>query len=339
MKLVQQHILTWLETVEPNKRFHFKEALFGEVKKEDYGTLRKIFHDLKESRVVKPSGYRDGYYSKIVPVKSIRKWGDNEADVYDLRWPQTHQQGENPSELEYEGFPFEDLIQVSPGDLVVIAGVSNAGKSALANNILGENLNKECVLMGNEFANADEEVTSKFKRRLQRMSWAEWTNGDGEFNFSLIPAVSDFEDYIQKDKLNIIDWIMLGDKFWEIAELHFRMKSRIGKGLIVAVQQKTRGKEFADGGEWSERLADVYFSIDFHGKGESRLTVGKVKEPKAQVTGRSWAFSIVDYGANLHNIREVRKCWNCYGKGYTKQGDCPECHSLGWKDKSYTEVL
>ena len=98
-----------------------------------------------------------------------------------------------------------------------------------------------------------------------------------------------------------------------------------------------RGKEWADGGEFSERFSDLYLTIDPFGKHESRLTVGKVKDPKKTITGRMWAFQIVDFGANLHAIREIVKCPRCYGKGWKRAGNtsipCDECLQKGYVDK------
>ena len=77
--------------------------------------------------------------------------------------------------------------------------------------------------------------------------------------------------------------------------------------------------------------------IDSFGNNESLLTIGKVKAPKCRATGRTWAFDIVDFGANFHRIREVVKCYNCYGKGWKKSGNssvpCDVCSKTGYLDK------
>ncbi|KKM70635.1 hypothetical protein LCGC14_1438650, partial [marine sediment metagenome] len=70
-----------------------------------------------------------------------------------------------------------------------------------------------------------------------------------------------------------------------------------------------------------------------HTDTESRITVGKVKESKGRVVGRSWAFSIWD-GVKLQNIREVVKCHTCYGFKYIKgKGKCTTCDAVGYIDK------
>ena len=330
IKLTKQLVEAWLIPVEPYKLFHYTAVLDGGKfsSPEDQSHLRKIFHDLALQRKVKPSGNRDGYYVVIPQVKPIRRLEGATGGIIDFAWPCGHG-GDNSS------FGFEGLMTVSEGDLILLGGVSNFGKTAIILNMLGENLDKySCLLMGNEYVNADQTVTGKFRRRMTRMSWADWTDSEGNLKFILLPVNTGYEDYIEKDKINIIDWLNIpqGQGFYEIAPIMKAIKDRLGKGLAVVVEQKTRGKEFADGGEFSERFADIYLTIDPFGENESRLTVGKVKEPKERVSGRSWAFSIVDYGANLHRIREVKKCFKCWGHGYTKMGKCDSCLGKGYID-------
>jgi len=320
-ELTKRIVEVWLETIEPNKRFHYKEAMNGEVSPEAYGHLRKIFHDLVIDRKAKSSGYRDGYYERLEQIEPIRSFSPNEDQFYDLVFPLGH--GGDGSE-----FGFENYMDISPGDLIVITGVSNYGKTGLVLNIMGENLDKGVTLMGNEYVTADRIITPKLKRRLLRMNWVEWEDGNGELRFELLPVKHNYEDYIRKDRLNIIDWISMPKDFWGIAQIMDSIKSRIGNGLVVLVLQKVRGRDWGDGGEFSERLSDVYFKIDPFGENESMLTVGKVKEPKGRITGRSWAFSIVDGGANLHNIRELKRCPKCRGAHSSK--NCPSCHGKGF---------
>ena len=112
------------------------------------------------------------------------------------------------------------------------------------------------------------------------------------------------------------------------------IKDKVGNGVAVVVLQKNKDAEFGEGGERTQRYADVELRIDAFGdSGESLLTIGKVKSPKGRATGRTWAFDIVDFGANLHGIRVVVKCRSCWGKGWKQAGNtsipCRDCNKLG----------
>ena len=115
------------------------------------------------------------------------------------------------------------------------------------------------------------------------------------------------------------------------------IKDRVGRGVAVPVLQKNKDAEFGEGGERTERYADVVLKIDAFGKDESLLTIGRVKAAKGRATGRTFAFQVVDYGANLLNIREMEKCRTCWGKGYVRSGQnnvrCSSCGGLKYVEK------
>lgn len=284
---------------------------------------------LREKKITKPSGRRDGWFKVLLDVKPVKVGGVRPEDIYNFTFPQGHS--------DASSFGLEDLMTISAGDLIVVAGKSNAGKSAFIYNILGQNIGKHsCLLMGNEIASSDGLILPKFLRRLKRMEWANFFNSDGELNFTLLPIAEDYEDYIQKDAFNIVDWITIPEKVWLIGSTLNHIKKAAGKGVAVAVLQKKSDSDFGYGGEPTEHYADVYLKIDPYGEKESRLTIGKVKEPKQRATGRMWAFKIIDFGANFSNIREIEKCHVCWGKGWKKVGQgsapCDDCGRTGYVD-------
>ncbi len=296
------------------------------------GHLRTIMSRLADKKVIKLSGKKDGSYRIIKDVKPVDWLNANEAEYANLYFPVDHSTG--------EGFGFAQLLKLSPGDLIIIAGVSNAGKSCLALNILAENINQyQCLLMGNEYTTLDGIPSPRFKRRMLAMDWVNWTEGQEQSKFVLLPIRENFEDYIESGKLNIVDWIRLGDNFYEIATILENIKVRLGKGLAVVVLQKSSLASLAIGGQFTEHLADFYFSIDPLGKNSSRLTVGKAKDASSRVSGRMWRFDIWK-GARISNIKEIRKCSNCYGKGYRQfTGTCQQCSGTGYVDIEGSEVI
>ena len=168
------------------------------------------------------------------------------------------------------------------------------------------------------------------------MDWAKWVK-DGTPRFKLLPVEHDYEDYMEWGGLTIIDWISLPGEYYLIDRLMKTLKNGEGRGLGVVVLQKNKDAEFAEGGQRSERYADLVLKIDRFGDSESILTIGKVKSSKGKATGRHFAFTITDYGANLQYIREVVRCIKCWGSGYVGGGDnkkrCPSCEGKRYIDK------
>ena len=331
-KVTTQGITDWLRQFE-GRVINIRDIMHGlNISPTQEGTFRVLLSRLaKQKEVIKPSGERDGNYQVLKRVKPVRWMDADETSYFDLSFPRSH--------TDESSFCLENLISISPGDLIIIAGVSNTGKSALALNFLAENMDKyPCVLMGNEYTSMGNAPSPKFKRRLLNMNWANWLNENGESKFELWPIRDNFEDYVQKDKINLIDWVNLDDEFWKIGHITEEIKDAVGGGVAIVVLQKSRSKEQAVGGDFSERMADAYLTVDPYGNWESRLTIGRVKAPKCHATGRSWAFKIVDGGANLHEIREVERCWKCHGKGYALHGECPECAGKGYRTKSQVDL-
>jgi len=324
-KLTQEQLWVWIQLGDEEFDLESLRRRYGISAESSvfYTSISRFLEDRKIKRLGR------GKYRRVKRVEPVVWWEGDTEDPLDFRFPRSY---DDDTE-----FGIENMVEVFAGDMVLLTGRTNGGKTAIALSILGENLDlMRGVLMGSEYTAANGQASPKFKRRMKRMSWANWLK-DGKPRLDLLPVGSDYEDYIEADKLNVIDWISLPGEYYLIDKVLKAIKDRVGRGVVVAVTQKNKGAEFSEGGERSERYADVVLKIDSFGKSESLLTIGKVKAPKGKATGRTFAFEIIDYGANLLNIREVVKCNNCRGKGYTGRADnwkrCTACHGLRYVEK------
>lgn len=284
--------------------------------------IRDIIFYLAERGIVKSTGKRGEYkvikQVKPVPIFSVKR---ERRPPFNLIFPKDFHTG-----ME---FPFAESMVIREGDCILLAGQSNYGKTCLAINFLGESIDLHPVLLGNEFTSGDE-PTPRFLDRLDTMDWVEWVNSDGMDKFTLLPVYEDFAENVIKDRINIIDWINLPGEYYMISPVMEGIKRAVGKGIAILVLQKNPGVDYGRGGNPSKDFADFELLIDKHGNNESRITVGKCKESTASISGRSWAFGI-SKGIKLNNIREVKKCKYCYGKGYIGGNACSNC-SGGWND-------
>lgn len=327
-KLTSDQIKKWLEVEE--------DEFYIDKFREKYGidpnssTFHMTISRLVESGELKRKGR--GLYHKIrrakpVPVFSVQRERKPPFNLY------------YPSDFDTsQEFSFADDVVIREGDCILIAGESNWGKTTLAMQFLARNLEYNPALLGNEFTK-DSEPTPRFLSRLDTFSESGvvWTNGNGEDRFTLIPVYQDFAENVIKDRINIIDWINIETgEHYMIGTIMQEIKRAVGNGIAIIVIQKSAGAEAGRGGQFTKDFADLELLIDKHSNIESRLTIGKCKETKRTVTGRSWAYEITK-GVLLRNIREVIKCPDCYGKGWMKFGltnkPCPACKQTGWKDK------
>lgn len=267
-----------------------------------------------------------GFYKRLKQIKPITSLGTSENKPIDLIFPYGRE--------DASSFGFEDLIEMDEGDLMVIAGVSNSCKTLWVLLMMALNMDKyACNLMGNEYDRVDGKLSPKFVRRLRRMDWANWENDNGDLKFTILPVKEDYETWVEPGKINFVDWVNLGEDFYKIGKVFENMKTAVGNGVLVAVLQKNEDRKLGRGGSPTIDLADFYISLDPMGSYQRRLTVIKAKAQKGFVDGRTWGFEVINGGTQFHNIREIKKCNKCWGKGYTARGECDECNKTGYVDK------
>lgn len=239
----------------------------------------------------------------------------SDDDILDIKWPY----GVEDNSV----FGFDGRVRISPGDIIVIAGTSNMGKTAFCLNFLWENMDLyPCTLMGNEYK------PSKFKRRVNRMTWKAPFNENGEPKFELIERHDGWKDIIRPDNINIIDWINLKDNFYHIGMIIEEIQERLRSGIALISLQKDENKTRGLGGGFSEHLASLYLTVDYE-----RLTIVKAKEWREwNPNGKMYGFEIVSGGAKFNNIRQITKCKQCWGTGRTKGGECDKCQGKGFVD-------
>ncbi len=270
----------------------------------------KLSYDVKHGKLEKTNKY---YRVIDKNVKYIDWVNASVGDTLDLSWPYGRDDGSQ--------FGFDGRAVISPGDVIVIAGVSNMGKTAFCLNLLWENFDKfSCVLMGNEYKPA------KFKRRVSRMDWADPLKEDGTPKFKLIERHEGWKDIIEPDSINIIDWINLGDNFYQIGKIIEGIQEKLRNGIVVVSLQKGDDRDLAIGGQYTEHLSSVYLTVDFE-----RITVRKVKEWKDWNPNKAiYGFSLADGGTKFCNIRPIKKCPKCWAVK-PKCDTCDNCNK-GWID-------
>ena len=190
----QQQVEEWVKSEEDE--FNIKDfRLKYELPSDDSG-LYVVFNRLCDKKIIKRLSR--GWYRKVKQVEPLKVKGVITDDYFNLKHPRSYK--------DDSSFGFEELFDVSQGDLIIIGGQSNAGKTMLAHNYLSENVeNHYCVLMGNEYKSNDGFLLPKYLRRFKKLERedVELIDKEGNLNFELLPVDCNYEDYIKKDKLNI----------------------------------------------------------------------------------------------------------------------------------------
>jgi len=294
-------------------------------------SLGKIMaEDLTNKRIVKPSGKRDGVYRVIVQVAPVQVFGipRDRLPPFTLIFPKDFDTGMEMS--------FANDVVIREGDLILISGMSNFGKTTLCLNFCGENIDKNPVLMGNEYTtlvDGNYTPTPRFLIRLDAMDWVNWRDADGFDKFTLLPVRDDYAEHIVKDRINIIDWINIETgEHYMIGTIMEGIKKQLGRGIAIIAIQKGEGTTAGRGGQFTKDFADLEILIDKFGDSDVLLTIGKVKEYTNSVIGKTYSYGI-NKGVKIINFREVQRCPSCKGQGYTKGEKCSMCWGNKFVDK------
>ncbi len=276
-----------------------------------------------------------GIYKRVVRANRIQVFGKPQRPVVELNPPVDQETG--------VGMSFFYDITFRQNDLILLSGFKNMGKTAFCLNLVAENLDMNPVLMGNEYSikTSDpetkelvHEASPRLISRMNNMDWVQWTNGEGEERFELLPVYGDYAEQIRGGRLNAIDWLNVPGDYYMVSPIMEGIKKSLGEGIGVVVLQKNPGSQYGRGGNPTKDFADVEILLDPFGddKQMTLLTVETVKEAKRSVQGRKFIYRIRN-GVKITDFREVVRCLSCYGKGWRQNRPCDECDKTGYVDK------
>jgi hypothetical protein len=127
-------------------------------------------------------------------------------------------------------------------------------------------------------------------------------------NFEVVERESNFEDIVNPDGVNIIDYLPVHDKFWLVADKIKKIHDRLNKGIAVICIQKRSDKPFARGGEFTLELCRLGIALDNNSPYGHICTILKNKiplDPRNKLGGESRDFKIGG-GACIRAISEWR---------------------------------
>ena len=223
-----------------------------------------------------------------------------------------------------------ELVNVYPGSIIVIAGSSNAGKSAFAMNIVFGTLAYVSALREIYNINSIPAFVSGQGRKPPE-TYAEYLSqfmGDGKqevevnyFNSEMAaPELkdrldqfpggaetfrkvrfwkrsSDFADAIRPNDINVIDYMECYDEFWKIGQWINEIHKELNKGIAIIVLQKKQGAYVGRGGELTMEKPRLYINLDGNHPHGGICKIIKAKsftDPQNNPNGKEIDFKLVD---------------------------------------------
>ena len=250
-KIIAQEIRDWVETV--NSTFHLRD-LYGWIpelakSRTDKQYIRKCLQRMIEKGVLK-SNENYGVYRKIPTRAKRMDFLSVESKPVDL-WL--------PFETDDTKSSLNDLIEIYPSNIIIIAGSKGVGKTTIAMNIAWHNRDTWDVNYFNS-----EMGKHELKKRIEMFKGTdpeEWYE-----KIFFYPEHSDFEEFIEigPKKLNIIDYIeSTGDDFPYVAKWIAAIHNKIlnTETICILCLQKPPGRDEAYGGTQTRNKPRLYLSV------------------------------------------------------------------------------
>ena len=146
------------------------------------------------------------------------------------------------------------MVKIYPRSIIVCAGDSNFGKTALAHEFVKRNMaNHDTRLF---FCEGGAEGLQDRLRKHEDTPIEDW-------RVKAYHRIDHFEDLIGlfPDSLSVIDYLECPDDPWRIGVLIDSIYRKIGEGVVWINIQKGTGKELGRGGDWGRERSQLYLTL------------------------------------------------------------------------------
>ncbi len=243
------------------------------VTKEQRAACRKALQRLKEEGIIEPTGKRVGFYRKK----------NTEFIQIDLKAPKSPR-----LQLEWP-LGIEDYVYINPKSIVVIAGETDAGKTAFNISFAARNKDKHRIhWFTSEMGGED--MQDRLALYGEPLDF--WSNVDFK------EKETNFEDLISPDDINIIDYLSAPiDKIWTIKEPIDKIFYKLKKGIAIISLQMGKGQSLPYGQSWGIERSRLAITLSKKEKIGNVCEIIKAKNwvnPKVRPTGLKVGYWIIN---------------------------------------------
>jgi adenosyl cobinamide kinase/adenosyl cobinamide phosphate guanylyltransferase len=217
----------------------------------DRKTCTQILTSMVTAGNIEHASRKNGHYRKINKEREIINWrGVKPFEYYDIKMP----------------LGIHNMCNIKKTNIIVIAGTSNAGKTAFALNVAVLNPQHKVRYLCSEMDDTElSERIACFEKPEDAWNHVEFSRLDGSGAYCVDP-----------NGLNIVDYIEPTDgEFYKMQGLINAIHSKLVDGIAVINIQKKPGELFGKGGSGTVERARLYMSMEFQ-----ELKFVKVKSPK-----------------------------------------------------------
>jgi putative DNA primase/helicase len=205
---------------------------------DDKNKIRVALHRLVESEDIE-RGLSNGTFRKVDRKADVIVIEDNLQPALNLKWPGG----------------IEEHVKIMPKSTIGVAGGMNDGKTAYLLNVAWENRNfMPTFYFTSEFG------AGELRERLEGFGYQidKWKK------ITFMERSRDFQDVINSDGLNVIDYLEVSDEgeFYKMGIQIKKIYEKLKMGIAVIGLQKKFGSEFGYGGQMTADKPRLYISLD-----------------------------------------------------------------------------
>jgi hypothetical protein len=215
--------------------------------KKERGAIRQAIHRMAKEGTLEKYGDKDGQYRRIQSEADAINWREASTEDLAIKYP----------------FRIERLAKTFPGNIIVVAGAPQSGKTSFALEFTRINMHTQPLEIHYYSSEMGE---SEFRVRIELFENCK----PDDWKFYPWERTRDFADIIRPNAINIIDYLEMTTDFWKVAEALLQIHKKLigGKGIALVGLQKdpTRKgqpmREYGRGGSFSLEKPRLYIALD-----------------------------------------------------------------------------
>jgi len=193
-------------------------------------------------------------------------------------------------------FGLSNMVEIMPGNVIILAGQENSGKTALVLNIIRWNFRQWKIHYFNSEMGAGE-----MKKRLKLFDGIVLS----DWKFDAYERDSDFSDVIfpGEGNLNIIDFLECHDEFYKMGAYIKDIHAKLDGAIAIICIQKNPGSDDGIGGKRTMEKARLALALS---PGECKITKAKNFKSKDNPNQAVYKFKLVN-GCKLVEVETWSK--------------------------------
>lgn len=286
-KEVEEFIVTSKGSFMTSDIYNWLQVTSREGKKLITQALRRF----QKEGLIEPVGRRNGIYQRVLTELEFIQFDDTEDVEFPIWLP----------------FGLGGMVSISPGNIILVAGEFNAGKTSVCMEILKNNKNKVPI----RYLSSEVASQGEFKRR-----WLAYRQHAGiplkqwypDEMTEYVNRSSDFAHALRPGALNIIDYLEFSEGDYTMgAEMMRQIHDHLQGGVAVVAVQKRKGQRLPRSGDMlleKPRLAFSLSAIEGTEQGVAEVLKAKITRNSMKLDGKRLKYELTADGTEFRILNE-----------------------------------